>query len=102
MMTGIGSGGFWPVLLIMTLMMLIGVAVLVYAIRGGRWRLAGGPGGPRSTLPGGEREQAQLSGPDPLVVLRERYAAGEIDEQEFERRIETLLRTDPTQDRPLP
>lgn len=101
MMTGIGSGGFWPVLLIMTLMMLIGLAVLVYAIQGGRWHLSGGPGGPRSALPGGDQEQAQVSGPDPLVVLRERYAAGEIDEQEFERRIETLLRTDPTQDRPL-
>jgi uncharacterized membrane protein len=89
-------------ILIMTAMMLIGLAVLVYAIQGGRWHLSGGRGGPRSTLPGGDREQAQVSGLDPLVVLRERYAAGEIDQADFERRVETLLRSEPTQDGPLP
>lgn len=32
---------------------------------------------------------------DPLETLRERYARGEIDEAEFERRLEDLLETDP-------
>jgi len=32
--------------------------------------------------------------PDPLSILRERYARGEIDEAEFERRVERLLETD--------
>ena len=31
---------------------------------------------------------------DPLSILRERYARGEIDEAEFERRVERLLETD--------
>jgi hypothetical protein len=37
-------------------------------------------------------EDADL--PDPLTILRERYARGEIDEAEFERRVEGLLETD--------
>jgi uncharacterized membrane protein len=32
---------------------------------------------------------------DPLVVLRERFARGEIDLREFETRVEYLLRADP-------
>jgi uncharacterized membrane protein len=83
----------------MMVLVVVGVVALVYAIQGSHWpRLAGR----RSTLTGGDWEQGQVSGRDPLVVLRERYAAGEIDQEEFERRVETLLRTDPTQDRPLP
>lgn len=32
---------------------------------------------------------------DPLVTLRDRYVRGEIDTPEFERRLESLLRSDP-------
>ncbi len=32
--------------------------------------------------------------PDPVEVLKRRYAAGEIDEDEFERRLEELMDTD--------
>lgn len=32
--------------------------------------------------------------PDPISILRERYARGEIDEAEFERRVERLIETD--------
>jgi len=34
------------------------------------------------------------SAPDPLATLRERYASGEIDESEFERRLERLVATE--------
>ncbi|MCL7417214.1 MAG: SHOCT domain-containing protein [Halalkalicoccus sp.] len=47
-----------------------------------------------------ERETESRSVPestldDPLAVLRERYARGEIGEEEFERRLDRLLETEP-------
>ncbi|PSP74373.1 hypothetical protein BRC86_06420 [Halobacteriales archaeon QS_3_64_16] len=40
-------------------------------------------------------DDADSSGPsNPLSILRERYARGEIDEAEFECRVERLLETD--------
>lgn len=39
---------------------------------------------------------AEGAGADPLETLRERYAAGELTETEFERRVERLLETDET------
>jgi uncharacterized membrane protein len=38
------------------------------------------------------------SGDGALEALKEQYAAGEIDDQEFERRVETLLETEPAED----
>lgn len=101
-MVGIGGGGFWPVLLVIPVMMLIGMVVMVRTMRGG-----GHPScGPMGWMPraGGEAqdEANKISEPDPLAVLRERYATGAINHEEFERRVEALLRTDPSQDRPVP
>lgn len=39
-------------------------------------------------------ENRNGSGDDPLSTLRDRYARGEIDEAEFERRVERLLETE--------
>lgn len=42
----------------------------------------------RSGLPFGDEEEADL---DPLTELEQRYVRGEIDEEEFERRLSTIL-----------
>ncbi|NBC89100.1 MAG: SHOCT domain-containing protein [Alphaproteobacteria bacterium] len=70
-----GWGGWWfgPV------MMLVVLAVLVLAIIG-LWRLFSGP---RSASGGSDAS---------LEILRERFARGEIDEQEFEARKKALTR----------
>lgn len=41
------------------------------------------------------RAGAEVVDDDPLSVLRERYARGEITEEEFERRLDRLLATEP-------
>lgn len=58
------------------------VTATVEAVRGER----------ESTLSGESREDA---GNDPVAALRERYARGQIDEEEFERRLDRLLATEP-------
>lgn len=58
------------------------VTATVEAVRGER----------ESTPPGESRVDA---GDDPVAVLRERYARGQIDEEEFERRLDRLLATEP-------
>jgi putative membrane protein len=57
---------------------ILGIRWLIRQERSSRLPPAGGPGagGPPA--------------PDPLEVLRHRYARGEIDEEEFERRHKTL------------
>lgn len=45
--------------------------------------------------PNASREPRADGEDDPLAVLRARYARGEITEEEFERRLERLLATEP-------
>lgn len=75
-----GFGGFAIVgaLLWISIVVLV-VALLVLAVR---WFLRSErpQGGPGSALPSSEANQA------PLDILRERYARGEIDDEEYERR----------------
>ncbi|SFR49954.1 SHOCT domain-containing protein [Halogeometricum limi] len=42
----------------------------------------------------GEQTRVETEDDQALARLRERYAEGRIDEEEFERRVETLLRTE--------
>lgn len=49
---------------------------------------------PSSRSPTVDPSAATDADRDPLSILRERYARGEIDEAEFERRVERLLETD--------
>ncbi|QLH79883.1 SHOCT domain-containing protein [Halosimplex rubrum] len=46
---------------------------------------------------GGDRS----GGDDPVETLRERFARGEIDQTEFERRLDALLASEAGDDRPL-
>ena len=77
-----GIGGVW-------LPVVLGVAALAWA---GSNAVAGD--GDRS----GGSSAGATSGDTALETLKEQYAAGEIDEQEFERRVETLLETEPAED----
>jgi uncharacterized membrane protein len=49
--------------------------------------------------PGGESVSSTATTEDPLATLRERYATGEIGEEEFERRLERLLETEKLEER---
>lgn len=76
MMWGWGGGWygmiFGPVFMILALALVIAVAVLVVRWLGGPWQAP-----PRNT---------------PLDILRERFARGEIDKEEFEERRRILGR----------
>jgi uncharacterized membrane protein len=96
MMGGSGPGPWWPLMMLMPLVM---VAGLVFAA----WMLGRVLGfGPRVTR--GRRRGRQPLGPgsqaggtreDPLAVVRERYARGEISHDELDSYLDTLLRAGP-------
>jgi putative membrane protein len=78
---GWGIGGFLMMLIVMALFWGGVIALVVWAIR--QFRPAGPGGGSGGGSGGG--------GGDPAMrVLEERYARGEIDEDEFRRRREVL------------
>ena len=78
---GFGLGGLLAMAIWVAMVVLV-VALLVLAVR---WLIRadqhGRTPGPQPAAPAGR---------DPLEILRERYARGEIDEDEFERRRRTL------------
>src|SRR2546423_228086 len=92
-----GGAAFWVAAVLSTLLGLaftIGIIVLIvlgirWLIRADRDSRLPGPGAPptsgwSSTSPATPRPD------DPLEILRQRYARGEIDDQEYERRRRTL------------
>ena len=84
----VGSGE-WLAVGVSILLWAVGVAlVLTLLILAIRWflRAERTSGAPPASPPWG----SSGAGPDPLAILRERYARGEIDDEEFERRRKTL------------
>jgi uncharacterized membrane protein len=74
-------------LLVLVPLGLIATYVIRYGVAG---VTDSGGDGPRTT----DREAADRQVRDGLDRLRDRYAAGELDEAQFERKLETLLETD--------
>jgi len=86
----LGGGGFW---LAEVLVVVLGVVfwggLIVLIVLGIRWLLR--HDSPRPRGPDGDRGPAASPSPeDPLEILRRRYAAGEIDDEEYQRRRKTL------------
>ncbi|MDA8313651.1 MAG: SHOCT domain-containing protein [Actinomycetota bacterium] len=86
---------FWPVLVVIPVV----IALVVTVAR----RLAPGHGamgmgcGFGPSHPIAERTTEPPAREDPLAIVRERYARGEIDHVELDQRIEGLLRSEPTE-----
>ncbi len=87
----------WTPFLVFPLMMMLVMAVMVtLMMRVGR--RSGWPpffGTSRTDHQAGPSSEKTRE--DPLVVLRERYARGEIEHEEFERTLDGLLRTEDQQ-----
>lgn len=76
---GSGFGGYWGMGIGMIGMLVFWIGIIVLAVYLFRW-LGSGTRNGVSSRPGA----------DALDVLRERYARGEIDSEEFQRRIQVL------------
>jgi len=78
-------GSFWVMALVSSIFSLvIGIGIIVLIILGVRWLM-------RQDRIGGDRSSGSTPRPDgPLEVLRQRYARGEIDDEEYERRRKML------------
>jgi putative membrane protein len=74
------DGGPGPWVLLVPLVWAAVVAAVVTTVRRAGWR--GGPWQHRTAAPGGENS--------PMAVLGRRFAAGEIDEEEYWRRMSVL------------
>ncbi|MGM0668222.1 MAG: SHOCT domain-containing protein [Gemmatimonadota bacterium] len=74
------SWGGWGMMFGWTLILVV-LILVVWAVSGSRWRGSG-----RSEDGGGSGEDRAES------VLRERYARGEIDEEEYRRKLDDLRR----------
>ena len=85
-----GGGGFWLAeLLAVVLGVVFWGGLIVLIILGIRWLIRHENPGPRG--PAGDPGPTAVPRPeDPFEILRRRYAAGEIDDEEYQRRRKTL------------
>lgn len=93
MMGWSGPGAWWPLMIVMPLVMLAGFAVLAWMVSG---MLGVRSRRPRDVQPPVSRPESTAR-EDPLAVVRERYARGEIGHEELDRYLDRLLRTDPAE-----
>ena len=85
---------FWPVLVVIPAVIAFAATVLRRAFgRSGPMGMGCGFG---PSHPIAEKTTEPPAREDPLAIVRERYARGEIDHAELERRLEGLLRSEPT------
>lgn len=83
------TGWWWLLFIVMFVVVVAAVtAVTMVLARGGRRQDPAGHGPQQDRGPG-------QAGEDPVTVLRERYARGEIGHDEFERYLDHLVRTEP-------
>ena len=96
-------GFAWPMLLVVPVVMGLGFIMLTRVMRAGGGPMAGCGWGPRDGDRGHLGSGTAALGPvaDPLTIIRERYARGEIDHEELERRLADLLDSEPTRTPPL-
>ncbi|HUY50705.1 MAG TPA: hypothetical protein VMV92_34200 [Streptosporangiaceae bacterium] len=92
MMGGSGPGLWWPLMMLMPLVMVAGVVFAAWMLGG---VLGFGPRATRGSQPLRPGSQEGGTPEDPLAVVRERYARGEISHDELDSYLDTLLRTDP-------
>jgi putative membrane protein len=79
-----GFAGFWVMALISGVLgLVLTVGLIALIVLGIRWLIR------QDRAAGGAAAPPEVS-PDPMEVLRRRYASGEIDDEEFERRRRTL------------
>ena len=86
---------FWPVFVVIPVVIALVVSVARrFAPRHGAMGMGCGFGPPH---PIAEKTTEPPAREDPLAIVRERYARGEIDLAELEQHVEGLLRSDETE-----
>jgi uncharacterized membrane protein len=90
------SGGWWLFPLLMVIVMAAFVAVIAVVARAALSRST-----EQQSALGGDNDRVRASAEPPLAVLRRRFTEGEIDLEEFERRVELLIRNESNSQREL-
>lgn len=88
-----GPGAWWPLMIMMPLLMAVGVTMMIVMTRNGG--LFWGPVPHRSPRDQERGHDQGRAGVDPLAVPCERYARGEIGHDESGRYLGRLIRTEP-------